>query len=147
MCSSDLLVQVHRRPKLSSAHKIAIIVTAIPAAPNTSQQLHRIVVTPSEVANLLPGGAPPAGRGPILEIRVPGSVETARIPWVDSKRTDIERAFGIQPGEPNFANFVINEKKGEDGSASLNAIALAEAASAYAAFSDRIGRASCRERV
>lgn len=135
--TTDSVVKGGRRPKLAAQHKIAIVVTAIPASPNTDQQLHRIVVKPSDVASLLPRGAALDGRGPIMEIRVPAGVETARIPWVDSIAAQIEQAFGIRPGVPNFGEYCINEKKGEDGSASLNAIALAEAASAYASFVDR----------
>lgn len=129
-----------KRPKMSSTFRIAIIVTAIPAAPNNEQQLHRIVVKPSDVRPILPGSQNlglESANGPILEIRVPAATETARIPWIDANAVEVEKAFGIRDGIPNFGDYCINEKTGSQGSASLNAIALAEAASAYATFVDR----------
>lgn len=136
--SCDTLVKAGKRPKLDDEHRILIVVTAIPASPNTDQQLHRIMVRPQDCSNLVPGGVERDAQGPILEIRVPAGVETARIPWVEAIAEQIEKAFGIRPGVPEFGKYCINQNEGTDGQASLNSIALAEAASAYATYRDRL---------
>ncbi len=137
--SFDSAVTAGKRPMLSASHKIAIIVTAIPGSPNTEQQLHRVVVKPSDVEKLIPNGVAAGGTGPVLEIRVAASMGTALIPWLDAIKTEIEKAFGVTEGTPNLDPYVLNQKSvsNEIGNASLNSIAFAEAASAWAAFIDR----------
>jgi hypothetical protein len=73
-----------------------------------------------------------------MEIRISGSIEVARVQWLDARKDDIEKAIGIQDGEPNLNGLVINEGvTSANGGASLNNIALAQAASIYASLVDR----------
>lgn len=129
-------------PRLSPSFKLAVILTAVPAAPNSKQQLHRIRITPSDVRDLLPDSQTAGlseALGPVMEIRVGPGKEVARVQWKDDRSTDIDKIFGLTDGEPNLQGLVINE--GEPGDlangASLNAIAKAEAARVYASLVDR----------
>ena len=145
-------------PRLSPSFKICVIVTAIPASPNSAQQYHRIRVTPQEVEDLLPDSAKQGlteADGPLLEEYVGPGTEVARIRWDDTQATLIEKIFGIDTANnavvvlpasadeqlafsKSLSNLCLNEgsTKGEFG-ASLNAIARARAASIYASMVDR----------
>lgn len=136
----DSIVKGGRLAALETDHKVAMILTAIPASPNNDQQLHRLIVKPADVRQLL-GPAASTGlmdaNGPIMEVRIGPGVETARIPWHDSRAKMVERAFGIEDGPVDFAGAVMNESSATGGAASLNSIALAEAATIYASYCDR----------
>ena len=85
-------------PRMAAAWNAAVILTAIPAGPNNNRQLHRVVVKPSDVRDLLPPGLQTGlsnAKGPILEVRV--TEEAARIQWSDLPEDvkAIEAAFGI----------------------------------------------------
>lgn len=137
------------KPRLSPSFKLAIIITAVPASPSGAQQLHRIVVKPTDVMDLLPSQAR-GGQffGPIMEIRVGPGREVARIRWDDNHSDTIEKIFGIKEignGDSEQVAFskevsklCLNEgpTQGFEG-ASLNAIARAEAAAVYASLADR----------
>lgn len=145
-------------PRLSPSFKLAFIVSAIPASPNSAQQLHRIVVKPNEIADLIPDAAKKGlseANGPIMEIRIGPGIEVARIRWLDTEAQTIEHIFGIdtttgqdwivpedQAAQEAFSKKVsslcINEGStaGRAG-ASLNQIARARAAAVYASFVDR----------
>lgn len=143
-------------PKLTSEHKVALVLTAIPASPNTVRQLHRVRVTPDEIADLLPPGVRRGlnnARGPVKEVRIQTGVETARVVWKDDSAVDIEALFGIEEEEGVFdpetetseektfseriEDLVINRSEETLGGASLNNIARAVAAREYAKFADR----------
>lgn len=132
-------------PKLSASHKLATILTAVPAAPtgkDTVRQLHRVVVRPDEVKEALPPRAREnvgEALGPPMEILVPAGVEVARVRWSDARATDIEKIFGLGEGEPNLGGLVVNELPGDPRvtGASLNTVALAVAARMYASLADR----------
>ena len=138
-----------RLPKLTSEHKVAIILTAIPAFPNRNDQLFPVEVKPEDAAALLPTNIRVSINeanclGPEMTIRVPASVETARFPWLDSEAETIEMAFGVREGElPDLSPLVLNLEgpSGDQaegmGGASLRAIANAAAAIIYAAMADR----------
>lgn len=146
-------------PKLTGEHKVALILTAIPASPNTVRQLHRVRVLPEEVSDLLPPGMRRGlddARGPVKEVRIQPAVETARVAWKDSSAVDIEQLFGIDddtaespvdPGAPSvfelekefserIKDLVVNRTDDAQGGASLNSIARAVAAREYAKFAD-----------
>lgn len=138
-------------PRLSPSFKLAFIISAIPASPNSAQQLHRIVIKPEQVRMLLPEAAQPGlgeADGPIMEVRIGPGVEVARIRWLDSKSTVTEQIFGLTdvPNDPDaqakfsqaVSSLCLNEgSTGGAAGASLNEIALAEAASIYASLVDR----------
>jgi hypothetical protein len=130
-----------RAPMLSAQFKCCVLLTVTPASPNTEAQLHRIVIKPQQVASFLPNlkaAALGEANGPTMEVRISGSIEVARVQWLDARKNDIEKAIGIQDGEPDLSGLVINEGvTSANGGASLNNIALAQAASIYASMVDR----------
>ena len=126
-------------PKLSQEFKLAVLLTVVPASPNTEAQLHRIKVKPSDVNSLLPQQVG-ACVGPIMEIRVGAGSEVARIQYLDDRKEDLKHAIGLvdKQGEPNLSGLVINEgQSSAQNGASLNNIANAYAAAIYASLSDR----------
>lgn len=139
--SFDTVIDATNPPRLSSAFKLAVIVTVVPAAPNDETQLHSIEVKPEDVASLIPNKKAAAlGEcdGPTMEIRIGPQVEVARIQWLDARAADIEKALGIQKGEPDLSGLVVNEAGGAGKfGASLNNIARAAAARVYASLVDR----------
>lgn len=138
----DSVLNAGNPPRLSPTFRLAAILTAVPASPNTDQQLHRIVVKPSDVSDLLPSAARAGlneARGPVMEIRIGPNVEVARVAWKDDRSSDIEKAFGLTEGEPNLSDLVLNEGSVTDlaTGASLNQLARARAAAVYGSLVDR----------
>ncbi len=138
----DSVTSSRQAPKLSPAFKLKVLLTAVPAAPNTAQQLHKITINPSDVAQMLP--SPQAAglsdaQGPVMQIRIGPQLEVARVQWNDASSTELDKCFGIGDGEPNLSGLVINEGVPSDlqNGASLNAIAKAAAARLYASLCDR----------
>lgn len=138
-----------RKPELVAPWKLTIIITAVPGSPNTDQQLHRIPVTPAQVAGIVPPGMRAGlgdATGPVQEVRIGGGVETARVAWLDSRSDDVERLFGLGDGKPaKLAGLVINDSGGAPAgaggggvAASLQGIALAAAARVYTGYADRV---------
>ena len=138
-------------PSLSAEHKVAILLTLVPAAPNNKKQLYKISVKPSEVQGRLPAAAAQGlqnALGPIKEVRVSAGFETARIRWVDDRSDDIKKLFGALDGEPNLTGLVVNDVEsplaqvafpgGGGVAASLREIAKSIAASIYANETDRL---------
>jgi hypothetical protein len=130
-------------PKLAANHKIAILFTAVPAAPNNDQQLERIVITPKMVEPLfrkMPGLLAGLGKatGPVVEVRVPTAIEAARVAWSDDEGDirEIERAFGVGVGEPQLRDLIVNYDSNGRG-ASLMDVAKAVAARVWAQYADR----------
>jgi hypothetical protein len=136
-------------PILSASQNVAVILTAVPAAPNRTDQLYRIrVEAPSWAGD---------ARGPVKEIRVGAGLETARIAWHESKRSTINRIFGVPYGDylrdprAELQSLCINDKPqteiGKEGghAASLQVIAKAIAQSIYIETRPRVqGSMSCR---
>ena len=130
-------------PRLSGNHRVSFIVSCVPATPNSNRQLHRVVVKPQDVRDLLPGRMAEGlndADAPAMEVRVQPGVEVARIRWLDDKRQEIEKIFGQREGEPNLAGLVLNHdpKKPRDDGASLTAISRAVAARVYGSMADRM---------
>lgn len=145
-------------PKLKGEAKVAVVLTAIPAAPNNVRQLYRVRVEPDDVRD----GLPPAmrfglsaARGPVMEVRIQPSVETARVAWKDDRENDIKEIFGVlsedepeteeeEQGEGSvpktlverIEDLVINRSGDIAGAASLDAISRAVAARVWASFAD-----------
>lgn len=137
-------------PHLQPNFKCAIILTAIPGAPNTDQKLVRVIIRPQDIAELVPEGMREhitRCNGPVAEIRVGPGVETARIPWFDDAEDRIKSLLGIPEvpeAVPNVDDLVVNlDYSSQSGGASLNAIAKAYAARVYASLCDHMqGQAS-----
>ncbi len=140
--SFDSVTDSRQPPKLSPAFKLKVLLSAVPAAPNTQNQLHKITVKPTDVAQMIPN-ASTAGlenaQGPTMQIRIGPQIEVARVQWSDASSAELDKCFGIGDGEPNLAGLVINEGAPSDlqNGASLNAIAKAAAARLYASLCDR----------
>jgi len=138
--------QLNSIPKLTRAHKSAIIITAIPASSNkTANYFYRIGIRPSDVKDVLPEAAHAGllnARGPIMEIRVGPGIETARIAWHDDAATRIENIFGIGVSEGQEIDIagLVHDRVLNDGiqAASLQEIAKAIAARLYASLVDRV---------
>lgn len=130
-------------PKLTRNHKAAVILTAIPGGPNDERALYKVTVEPRDVSNLLPTPAQAGlgqAQGPVMQVYVGPAIETARVPWLDTRSRDIERLFGVggETEPPQISDIVLNDgPKGGVGAASLQAIARASAARLYASMADR----------
>lgn len=136
-------------PELASGHKVIVVLTVVPAAPNGKERLFRMVRRPSDVSGILPsslqGGLSDA-QGPPIDIHVGPGWETARIAWNDSQRSRILNALAL--GSPNakgdvssLSDLVLNVQSQDalgESAASLDAIANALAAAVYAGFADRM---------
>lgn len=130
--------------QLSEEQKVAVLLSAVPASPNSKEQLYRISITPEMVEGLLPKGARESlrnAKGPVKEVRVGAAIETARVRWKQTKALEIAKIFGIggtleRPRE-ELKDLVVNDKEQADigpadRSASLPTIARAVAAGIYA---------------
>lgn len=140
--SFDMVTNARQGPKLSPSFKLKVILTAVPAAPNTEQQLHKITIHPGDIADLLPNSETASltdAQGPVMQIRIGPQIEVARVQWLDDSSAEIDKCFGIGEGTPNLSGLVINEGAASDltNGASLNAIAKAAAARLYASLCDR----------
>jgi hypothetical protein len=131
-------------PKLASSHKMAIVLTAIPACPNGLGQFFPVEVAPGQVAKLLPSALQSglsSAFGPIMNVFVGAGTETARGAWMDARATDIEAIFGLPAGAapPKGDDLIVNSSIGDNsGAASLQSIALGVAARIYALYSDHL---------
>lgn len=114
--------------RLALEHRIAVVITCIPASPNDERQLHDVTIRPFEVEPILRRSLGPC-KGPVLYVRVPPEVETARFAWLDSDAEVIESALGMVAGGASLANPVDED--------ALKAFALGVAATRYGALLDR----------
>ena len=134
--------ETHTVPQLTANHSVALVLTAIPAGSNNpkAEQLYKYVVNPSDVTSLLPDALErniSESYGPILQIRINATIETARVAWDVNRADDIEAAFGIGDKPGNIDDLIINKDGDVQGGASLKGIALAVAARTWAALTDR----------
>ncbi len=128
---------------------MSVIMTVQPGAPNSDEQLHRIIVKPENVMQLLPTAArfnPSDALGPSMEVRVGPGVETARFAWSDANAEALLSAgLGFRQRDvpaPDISALIVNaDQQGPIWEArlgaSINAIAQAEAARIWATFADR----------
>jgi hypothetical protein len=139
-------------PALDPDHSVAVVLTAVPAFPNSVGQFYPVEVEPSDVKGLVPGLEIEPSSGPAWEVFVgPGKV-TARVAWDDAQTGTIERSFGI--GLPDPASLGSPEERAaadaqaqEDAEAleklvvnldDLKAVAHAVAAAIWSKLSDRV---------
>lgn len=138
--------------QLDSDYRLTVILTASPGAPNSGEQLQKVVIRPEQVLPLLPPSLrfnPAEASGPTLSVRVGPGVETARIPWSDRFASEIFSQFGLGGDPKPIDSLVVNMDAATsvESGASLNRIALAEAARIYASHADRYrGQAAMRIR-
>ena len=130
-------------PELTPSDRKAVILSAVPAAPNDSRRLHKIVITPDMVNarfNIDVGECV----GPEMDIFIGPNVITCKIAWRDRAITEIKKCFGYPrfSNEPNLAGLILNDPNpggsALNKAASLTDTALAYAAQIYATLTDRI---------
>jgi hypothetical protein len=136
--------EADRIPRLKRSHKAAIILTAVPGAPNNRTQLQKVTVFPTSNAG--------ACQGPEWHVRIGSNIETARYQWSDDKASLIEQAFGVgadvaaanaSDALTDMEGLCINLESGAVGAASLRAISDAAAARLWASLADHmVGTAS-----
>lgn len=137
----NLLGRFQQPATLTSNHKIIVILTVVPASPNSKRGLCFVDVYPGEVPSF-PGQG--NCNGPMQEVRVGPGLEVARIAWLDAAKARILALFSEQQGDPlkddaeyPLADLVVNYSGDAAGGASLRGIAIAEAARIYHAQRDR----------
>lgn len=140
---------------LSAQHKLAVIVTMMPAPGvgrgpkpgDKDRSFYEIEVKPTDLPSF-PGAA--HCLGPPMTIHVGPGIETARVAWTDEHAADIDAIFGIEQATGNITENIINAGpasfpvindpthpvRGGVG-ASLPLIARAVAQRAYAVLADR----------
>jgi hypothetical protein len=122
---------------LAETHRVAIVVTCVPSAPNSNDQLYRVNIPAADVAAS-------GGSGPVWEVRVGPGIATARFAWDDAHEDLIDKSFGVpanaKPGvRPTYANGDALAKANLLVDASeTKSLAKAFAASIYSQMTDRL---------
>lgn len=135
-------------PKLSSNHRVAVVLTLVPAAPNSIGQFMAVEVKPEDVKDKIHGIAIEPANGPAWHIHIGHGTITARTAWKDDSAATIERSFGIGIQEPNSpeARAALDEQIAKDVKIlqeltinydDLEAAAKAIAAQVWAKLADR----------
>lgn len=127
---------------LSASHRVAIVITAVPSAPNSNDQLFRVRVTPKEAEKI----GPPVGAcsGPGWTVRVGAGVATARFAWADAQDALIDKMFGAGrgPSESGAPTYAAGDAMAAAGllvdQRETTAVARAVAASLYSQMPDRV---------
>ena len=140
----NCLLEGARIPVLTANHKVSIVLTAVPGAPNSKKALFKVTIEPGQVKSF-PGQK--NCLGPILEYRIAPSLETAKVAWKDDRAEDIERLFGFSGNaqfvgeQPDIKELVINKSPGiaadDTVGGSLDKIAVAAATRIWHALRDR----------
>lgn len=125
-------------PGLKANHRVAVVLTLVPAAPNDISQLYSIEVSKNDVQDVL--GDLGDCKGPVWELRVHPGLITARIAWKDDQASVVERSFGL--GEEIKTE---EEQRAHDASMrsltvnleDLEAVAKATAIKIWAKLTDR----------
>jgi hypothetical protein len=124
---------------------MAVVLTVVPAN-DTDAALHRVTVHGSDVTGLVPPRLADQirrSRGPTMQIRIPASIEQARVAWSDDDAVTIERALGLRGDDGgdfvDLDKLTVNlgETSGGGRGASLTQIARAAAVRAWATMADR----------
>jgi len=158
-------VKGHRVPRLDPNQRSAVLLTAVPASPNSKAQYYRIVVTPEDMQGILPDGLVRQlanAKGPTRQVFVGPGIETARIRWQEKARSLLSSIFGVggrledklnvdanglptdKPQtprdllKPHCVNDSDQDDIGDLNAASLPAIAKAVAASIWAQTHGRV---------
>lgn len=115
--------------KLVRNHRMVVIMSCVPAGPNSDASLHRVEVSFDEALRALgaeavtaQGGSRPEGRP--LERRIYPVTLTARFAWSDEKRNEILGAF--EEAKPFPTSLIpVNEAELKDHARSVAATAIA----------------------
>lgn len=136
-------------PQLAATDTKAVVLTHVPAYPNSNQQYYMHEVSPADVAGLVKGLEITPADGPVWDIFIDPGVVTARMAWLDEFASTIEKSMGVnvQGGAAAALNaqdndilrgLLINEDD-------LIAVAQAKAAAIWSKMSDRfIGEKATR---
>lgn len=116
-------------PALAANHRVAVVISAAPAFPNSVGQMFKVRVTPQEAAPIL--GAPIGEcNGPVWQMGV-GPIITARFMWSDQHAHLIDAAFGTGGADiQRLEELLVNRDDVQN-------MAKAVAASVYSMFKDR----------
>lgn len=127
---------------LAPSHRVAVVLTAVPAAPNDERQLYRHRVEKSDAEAALGLGIGEC-RGPVWKVRVSDALLQARWEWRDDKASAVEDVFGVTSAPPPKAGAVGSGNPPADplgdpaNNVAVRACAEAVAAAIYSAFLDR----------
>jgi hypothetical protein len=125
---------------LSSTHRVAVVVTAVPAAPNSTKQLYRRDVAAADVVGLVSGVSITPTNGPEWDVMIAPMQgrATARFVWTEDFAESIGNVFGVVGNvaapldfePPANDNLLVNEDV-------VSTLAKAAAAMVYARLTDR----------
>lgn len=128
-----------KAPRLAASHRVAIVLTAVPAAPNDIGQLHEVTVNPSDVAGLIGSDKVANPSGPVAMVRVGPGTATARFAWRDGDETAIRESFGVnRDGSLAPPKRSVSLEKLLVDSDEVKKVAEASAAVVYASMADRM---------
>ena len=123
--------------RLESDHEVSVILTAKLGAPAGNRRFHVVEINADEgqQAAKLPGFKRGRALGPVIEVRVPPTLEPARFAWDDQRSDEFSRAFEIDPTDPDAdITGAFGQPINED---QVREVALATAARVYHKFVDR----------
>jgi hypothetical protein len=126
-CSADPRDAGPGRPGIQSAYaslaagfRCTVVLTVVPAAPNDETRFQAYSVEPKFAEAKLGIKLGPCV-GPPLTIRIPPSVATARIPWLDSAADAVDAAMGVPGASGGTLPTPINEAQLQDVAAAVAA--------------------------
>ncbi len=93
---------------LSEEYFSSVVVSAVPAAPNSSRQLYRVKIKPEDTREII--GDVGECNGPIMELRIGAGLLTAQFAWSDdpSMIENIEEVFKAHHGFSNSDNMDVS---------------------------------------
>lgn len=118
--------------KLKDEHALAIVLSAVPAAPNGLEGLHKVVVGVEDAKTVLPAAvARQVGKcvGPVWQARVGAGIMKARFAWTDGAASEVESAYFN--GTPRSSSRLVDPEQ-------VETMAKAVAASIYGALADHL---------
>lgn len=87
-------------PQLIPDHQVAVVLTAVPGAPNDNSQLYMVEVEPKDVEDKVKGLEIDPSEGPVWELFADPGLIQARVAWIDAHAATIERSFGVGVAQP-----------------------------------------------
>lgn len=121
---------------LAPGHRVAIVLTVEPGAPNDERLCHSENVLPKEASDKL-GISVGDCNGPAWTIRVGAQILTAKFEWQDANASKIEQACGVGGQAPkNGQGFTLLGKPSNFDT--LRSVAVAAATALYGSLIDRV---------
>jgi len=95
---------------LTTAHKMSMIISATPA-PHPGQSRYVLEVTPETVSDIVPSERLAGAVGPDLWVKIPSSVDLARLRWKDGADYEaaFEQLFGVGSAPEVFPEILRNQ--------------------------------------